>query len=298
MAHKLEAILRFWLRQTGLHLAVNEDLQRARIQAFQEILLPGVGSLVSKQIIVKSDLCVQGGGGVHPVEGSPLDLSPVRRVTSLTFRVIGGQDLGHVPPSVLNAPGTGDKVGSLQPAFRTTGVKPLILGNWLLKKVLSFHPQVPGEGDRPGSGALVSGNIFDLKGLRPPLGIVSNGELDRPEDCHDPPRCSVQILPKAVFQEAKLHSGGCLGNTVALREIPDGGRSVAPAAQAAEGRHTGIVPAGDPSLLHQLAELALAHDGVVDTQSGKLDLSGFSGNVAVLNDPVIKGSVVLKLQGA
>ena len=73
---------------------------------------------------------------------------------------------------------------------------------------------------------------------------------------------------------------------------------VAPAAQAAEGGHPGIVPAGDPALLHQLAELALAHDRVVDAKAGKLDLPGMGRQVAMLDDPVVQGTVGLKFQGA
>ena len=50
-------------------------------------------------------------------------------------------------------------------------------------------------------------------------------------------------------------------------------RREAAAAQAAERRHAGIVPAGDEMLLDELAQLALAHDCVVDAEAGKLDLA-------------------------
>ena len=58
----------------------------------------------------------------------------------------------------------------------------------------------------------------------------------------------------------------------------------------------GIVPPGHLPLLHQLAELALGEDRVVDAQTGKLNLPGAAGQVAVLYHPVVKGPVVLKLQ--
>ena len=58
-----------------------------------------------------------------------------------------------------------------------------------------------------------------------------------------------------------------LGHADAVTEITDGPGGVAPAAQAAEGGHPGIVPAGDPAFLHQFAELALAHDRVVDAKT-------------------------------
>ena len=65
------------------------------------------------------------------------------------------------------------------------------------------------------------------------------------------------------------------------------------------GWASGIVPAGDIVLLHQLAELALAHDGVVNAQPGKFDLPGLViGDGHVADHPVVQGPVGLKLQGA
>ena len=89
-----------------------------------------------------------------------------------------------------------------------------------------------------------------------------------------------------------------LGHADALAEITDGPGGIAPAAQAAEGGHPGIVPAGDPAFLHQLAELALAHHRVVDAKAGKLDLPGMGRQVAVLDHPVVQGAVGLKFQRA
>ena len=65
-----------------------------------------------------------------------------------------------------------------------------------------------------------------------------------------------------------------LATPMLLGEVPDGGGGVASAAQAADGGHPGVVPAGHIVLLHQLAQLALAHNGVVDAQTGELDLPG------------------------
>ena len=100
-----------------------------------------------------------------------------------------------------------------------------------------------------------------------------------------------------MLQEAVLHHVGGLGHADALAEIADGFGGVAPAAEAAEGGHPGVVPAGDPALLHQAAELALAHDRVVDSQAGELDLPGLCGQVAVLHHPVVQRPVGLKFQG-
>ena len=108
----------------------------------------------------------------------------------------------------------------------------------------------------------------------------------------------VEILPQAVLQEGVLHGGGHLRHADALGEIADGRGGIAPAAQAAQGRHAGIVPAGHEALLHQLAQLALGHDRVVDAQAGKLDLPGAAGQGQVVHEPVVQGPVILVLQGA
>ena len=157
---------------------------------------------------------------------------------------------------------------------------------------------MPGEGDLPGAVLGPVGVVLHGEGLALALGVVGDGQLHRAEHRHAPLGGLVQVLPQAVLQEGVLHGGGRLAHAVALGEIADGAGGVAPAAQAAQGGHPGVVPAGDPALLHQLAQLALAHDGVVDAQPGKLDLPGLGGHGAVGDDPVVQGPVVLKLQGA
>ncbi len=51
-------------------------------------------------------------------------------------------------------------------------------------------------------------------------------------------------------------------------------------------------------LLHQLAELALAHDGVVDAQPREFDLAGLCGDGHIAYHPVIQRPVRFKFQGA
>ena len=51
-------------------------------------------------------------------------------------------------------------------------------------------------------------------------------------------------------------------------------------------------------LFHQLAELPLGHDRVVDVQAGELNLTGMIGNIDVLHHPVVQGPVILIFQRA
>ena len=83
----------------------------------------------------------------------------------------------------------------------------------------------------------------------------------------------VQILTQAVLEERVFNGAGHLCNTDSLAEIADGRRGVASAAQTAEGGHTGIVPAGNAALLDEPSQLALAQNGIVDAEAGKLYLA-------------------------
>ena len=74
---------------------------------------------------------------------------------------------------------------------------------------------------------------------------------------------------------------------------------VYPRRRRPQGRHARIIPAGDVALLHELTELALGHDGVIDTERCELNLSRLdAGNGDVRHDPVIKRAVILILKRA
>ena len=106
----------------------------------------------------------------------------------------------------------------------------------------------------------------------------------------------VQIFPQAVFQETVIDSRIHFRNTNALTEIPNRSRSKATAAQTAQSWHTWVVPAGNVAALHQFAQFALAHNGVVDAKPCKLNLARLCRQFDVVNDPVVKRAVRFKFQ--
>ena len=156
-----------------------------------------------------------------------------------------------------------------------------------------------GEGDGAPPLLRTVGVVLHLEGLALAIGIVDDGKLDGAQHRHHPPGGLVEILPQAVLQEGVLDGVVRLGHPHPLAEVADGAGSVAPAAQAAQSGHPGVVPAGHPALFYQLAQLALGHDGVVDAQPGELDLPRLVvGDGDVAHHPVVQGAVVLELQGA
>ena len=105
-----------------------------------------------------------------------------------------------------------------------------------------------------------------------PSGIIGDDDLQRAQHGHHPRRAAVQILADAVLELRDVDDVLLLRDADARAEIADRFRRVAAAAQAADGRHPRIVPAGDVPLLHQLQQLALAHHRVVQVQPRELDL--------------------------
>ena len=150
-----------------------------------------------------------------------------------------------------------------------------------------------------GTGLGIGGIVLHLEGFAPALGIVDDRQLHGMQHRHGALRGLIQVIAQAVFQRSVFDDAGGLAHTDHLAEIADGAGGIAAAAQTAQGRHTGIVPTGHTALLHQLAQLALGHDGVVDAQTGKFDLAGLMvGNGHIVHHPVVQGAVLLILQRA
>ena len=55
-----------------------------------------------------------------------------------------------------------------------------------------------------------------------------------------------------------------------LAEGADCGCRIPAPAHAGDGRHAGVIPAGNIFFIHQLQQLALAHDRIAQVQTGEL----------------------------
>ena len=304
LPHELEALGIFAalrhgdLGQALFHLAALEDLETVGVQAVQEVLVRPVRLRIGEEIIIEPHLRVGAVVGVHPVDGGALDLAAVGGIAAAALGIVLAENLGDLAGLVLHAAGAGDQIRALEADLKA-GMQPLVLGGGDLHKVVFLDPEIPGEGDLAAAVLGLEGIVLHSQQLALPLRVVGDGELHRVQHRHDTAGVLVQIVPQAALQKGPVHRGVHLADADALAEIADGAGGVAPPPQAAESGHPGIVPAGDPSVLHQLAELPLGHDGVVDTQTGKLDLPGFvTGDGDVGDHPVVQRPVILILQGA
>ena len=89
-----------------------------------------------------------------------------------------------------------------------------------------------------------------------------------------------------------------LGQANGFAERPDARRGVPASTQPGNCRHAGIVPAVDMPFLHKRQQLTLAQDGVGQVQSGELNLARVAINLNIIQHPVVKRPVHLKLQCA
>ena len=232
------------------------------------------------------------------MERRTLDLAAVGGVAAAGVGVVLGGDLGHIAVFIRFVANALDQICALQAALGAAGEQTLILGDRLGHEVVRLDPALAGEGDLMRAGGGVGRVILDLEGLALARGIVRDDELHRMKHAHRALGGGIEVLAQAVLEEGVLHHARALGDADAVAEIADGPRREAAAAQAAERRHPRIVPAGDDALLHELAQLALAHHRVVDAETGKLDLARLAGHGDIVHHPVVERTVRLKLQRA
>ena len=113
-------------------------------------------------------------------------------------------------------------------------------------------------------------------------------------------------LSRAVFQNSHVNVIFGLRNANSLAKEPQGSGGVAPAADSAESWHSGVVPAADVSLVHQLDKLAFAEHRVLQIESGEFDLGGSficgAGQETTLQElvdhPIVERPMVGELEGA
>ena len=101
-----------------------------------------------------------------------------------------------------------------------------------------------------------------------------------------------------MFEERQVHHALPLRHPDPVAEVADRRRGDAAPAQAGDGGHPGVVPAGDRAALHQPGQPPLAQHRVAQVQPGELDLPGDEGRPALRHAPVVERAVVLELQGA
>ena len=210
--------------------------------------------------------------------------------------VVGAVDRGNIAVFVCVPVGTPDHVCALE-AHLALRLEPEVLVGGVAVEVLPLYVKLPAEAYLALACGAV-GQVLHLHLLGFAFRPVLHDELQGVEYGHHAGGVGVKVLPYAVFEHGCLNHGIRLGHAYPIQEVQYGLRGISPAPERAQGRHAGVVPAGDVLFLHQPAEVALAHYGIGHVQPGELYLPRLVLEFALLYDPVIQRPVGLVLKGA
>src|SRR5690554_2840475 len=149
-------------------------------------------------------------------------------------------------------------VGAFEADFATGAQAEILLGR-LFHEVVALDVNLATEGQLTGTHRFVLGVIHGFHHLHLSLGIVGNDDFHGVEygvNAHGP---LVEVLAHTVLQQGKVDHIVAPRHTHAVGKHANAFGGVAPAAQARNGGHAGIVPGRTDALLHQFEQIGRAH---------------------------------------
>ena len=212
-------------------------------------------------------------------------------------RIVGAAEFHDFAVGVLDHLLAFDDIGVFEADF-AAGAQAEVFLRGVFHEVGPVDQQFAREGDAA-LGALGIGGIE--RGLEPfhtPGFPIGERQFDRVViHNHVAVAPFIEVLADTGFQSADIHQLVALAHADAVAEQLEGFGRIAAAADAAEGRHPGVVPAGDEAFLHQLEQLALAHQGIGQVETGEFVLMR-GVDAQRLDEPVVKRTVDVELQRA
>ncbi len=250
--------------------------------------------LVNKQAVINSDRQFTALRHRGPVD-NPLDLAAVLRLGPEGVRIAAADQFDHRAVLVPDNLVTADDAGVAQPDFTTRAE-----AEELFRRV--FHEIASLDIDLPGQQQLPFAQLRFLRMIRRRADNfifrqVGNHHLERIKHRLPPRRRLVELLADTLLEHRQVDARIGLADTDPFTEGPDGGGRVAAPAHTDQGRHTGVIPAGDPFFGDQLQQLALAHDRVTEAEPGKFDLLRRE-DFQLPQQPVVQRPVVGKFERA
>ena len=156
-----------------------------------------------------------------------------------------------------------------------------------------------------GSVGFILGIVDGGKLLSLTFGVVRDDDLHGVEDSADTDGATVEVLANSTLQERHLVEGVEGGVAYLLDETTDALRTIPATTEAANGRHSRIVPSTHQTFLDESQQIALAHERVAEVQLVELRLAGaivlnVVGLALVLLHPsyeeIIEGTVLHELE--
>ncbi len=307
MTLELEALVAHGILQARFQIR-RDRLERIRIEHRLEVLAAGIRLRVQEQAVVQAHFGFQRAGGADPRDVA-LDLVVVRaRRARLRILEILHVDGGDVAVGILVKARALDHVAILQAhaAARQVALRRReaeVALDRRFHEVFLLDPQFARERE----GALAHLGMVRVHGraalVRLAFGEVVDDELQRAQHGNRARRLRVEIITQRAFERAHVDPAVGLRHADALAEQLQRFGRVAAAAQANDGRHARIVPAGDGAIVDQRAQLALGgHDiGQVQAREFVLARHGLPEEAAFgqrLDQPVVERAVILEFQRA
>ena len=213
---------------------------------------------IREEVIVKTDFGRKAVVCRNPMEGC-LDLTPIRRPTTPSLRVIGTVKLDHFPALLIfNHIHTLDKIGVSQSDF-TTGRQTKEFLGWVLKKILLFNVKHTGKRHFPGPHIGILRIVLGVQLFDTVFRIVVYDNPKGAQHPHNSRGPFIQIFPDAVLEQCDIYGTVPFGHADTFTEFTDGFRCVAPSPQTGEGGHPRIIPSRNVALFYQVQEFSFTH---------------------------------------
>src|SRR5450830_704294 len=241
-----------------------DDFFGVGVQRQLEILAAGIWMWVAEEPVVQADLYGQRVFCADPVQVA-LDLVVGAAFgTAFAVREIGAMDRDDVAVFVLVAASAFDHIAVAQAYLVAREQTEVTLGRYF-HEIFFFNPQLLADREvtmfavvqrmRRGIHRCTALHAFIF-------GEVVDDQLEWAQYSHGARRLGVEIVAQGTFQNAVVDPAIVLGGTGTFTHQTDCFRRIAAPAQANDGWHAWIVPAGHDVFVHQLLELALAGDDV------------------------------------
>ena len=283
-------VLQAWLAFGRRHF------QGVRVEMLFEIP-GGVRFGDGEKAVVEADLRVQGVGGADPVDGA-LDFAGGVGAAGAAVEVGGAMEFGNLAIGVFHHFIAPDDEGVFEADF-AAGFEPEEFRGRRFHEILALDEQFAAEGDFAPAGGFVLGIVDSLEFLHFAFGKIGDDDLEGPQHGQAAQGALVQVLADGVFEDGDVGDAVIFGDADVVGEMAQGLGGDAAAAQAGDGGHAGVVPAGDNFIVDELEELAFAHDGVAQAEAGELVLMRQgTREIEAFQEPIVEGAVDFKFQGA
>ena len=223
-----------------------------------------------EEAVVKTDLGLDAVRGTDPVN-SALHLSVDVEATGARGEVGGAAELGDLASGVFHDFVALDDAGIFEANF-PAGFEAEVFRRRDLGKIVVLDVNLAGEGDLARGGGLVLRVVGGVALEDFARSNVREREFDRFEHGKAAERGGVEFLANRVIEDGDVGDAVELSHAHAADKTTQSAGGNSAAAQTGNSGHSGIVPARDEFILHELQEFAFADDGVAEVEFGEFVL--------------------------